>query len=67
MEVFFMEDEKKAKIAKLEFLNDQLEAEIVYIDQLMVAVGFSKGLQTLKETANNLALEEEKEIDSDDF
>lgn len=42
------------KLAKLEFINDQLVAELAYIDQLMRQVGFSEGLDSLKSTAKEL-------------
>lgn len=42
------------KIAYLESLNDQLEAEVGYIDQLMRLVGFSNGLKTVKATAKEI-------------
>jgi len=39
------------KIAYLEFINDQLDMEVQYVDQLMKMVGFSHGLETIKQTA----------------
>lgn len=42
------------KIANLEFANDQLVAELAYIDQLMRQVGFTDGLESLKATALEL-------------
>ncbi|MBI3508575.1 MAG: hypothetical protein HY069_02920 [Chlamydiia bacterium] len=39
------------KIAKLETLNDQLSAEINYLEKLTRALGFAAGLKTLKEAA----------------
>lgn len=42
------------KIAKLEFENDQLTAELSFIDQLMKQVGFTEGLESLKITALEL-------------
>lgn len=39
------------KIAELEFQQDQLLAELEYVDTLLRAVGFSEGLQTVKATA----------------
>lgn len=44
-------------IARLEFINDQLTAEIDDIDQLMRAIGFSGGLQAVKQTAQELIAE----------
>ncbi len=39
------------KLAKLETINDQLAAEIHYLDQLARALGFAEGLKTLKSAA----------------
>ncbi|MBS0625066.1 MAG: hypothetical protein JSS32_03360 [Verrucomicrobia bacterium] len=39
------------KIAKLESINDQLAAEINYLEKLARALGFAEGLKTLKEAA----------------
>ncbi|MCB1181422.1 MAG: hypothetical protein KDK55_05325 [Chlamydiia bacterium] len=36
------------KIAYLEFVNDQLSSEIVYIDDLLKKIGFEGGLATIK-------------------
>jgi hypothetical protein len=48
------------KIARLEFIHDQLEAEIVYVDQLLKSVGFPRGLVSAKEVALEL-IEAEQE------
>ena len=39
------------KIAILESENDQLVAEVHYVDKLMRMIGFSDGLNTVKATA----------------
>jgi hypothetical protein len=39
------------RIAKLESANDQLAAELNYLEKLTRALGFAQGLQTLKEAA----------------
>ena len=39
------------KIAKLETINDQLAAELNYLDRLTRALGFADGLKTLKAAA----------------
>ena len=39
------------KIAKLESLCDQLQAERKYLDSLLREIGFEEGLKTLKEAA----------------
>lgn len=48
------------KIAYLEFVNDQLDAEVQYVDQLMKLVGFAHGLETIKQTAREIIKEEQK-------
>lgn len=48
------QEELLKKIAILESINDQLSAEITYIDGLMRLVGFSDGLQTIKLTAQEI-------------
>ena len=47
-------------IAHLESKIDQLEAELVYLDQILMQVGFSEGIKTLKSSVEEL-LEEEAE------
>ena len=39
------------KLAKLETINDQLSAEIHYLEKLTRALGFAEGLKTLKSAA----------------
>ena len=39
------------KLAKLETINDQLAAELHYLDKLARALGFADGLKTLKSAA----------------
>ena len=54
-----MDKEKLLKrISELETLNDQLVAELNYLNQLLKQVGFENGLMTLKMAAQEL-LEEE--------
>lgn len=48
------QEELIKKIAQLESMNDQLLAELSYVDQLMRQVGFSEGLATVKLTAKEL-------------
>jgi hypothetical protein len=50
--------ELEKNVAFLESVNDQLMAEIAYIDQLMRTIGFSDGLRTVKESAEELFREE---------
>ncbi len=42
------------KMSELESINDQLQAEIRYLDQLLKEVGFDEGLKTLKFAAKEL-------------
>ncbi len=54
-----MEKEQMQKrISELETLNDQLVAELSYLDRLLKEVGFEKGLATLKMAAQELLNEE---------
>lgn len=39
------------KVAKLESINDQLAAELNYLEHLAKALGFAEGLKTLKAAA----------------
>jgi uncharacterized protein YunC (DUF1805 family) len=39
------------QLARLETINDQLSAEINYLDQLAKTLGFAEGLKTLKSAA----------------
>jgi hypothetical protein len=48
-------DELRERIAQLEFQNDQLAAELQYVDQLLRSVGFSDGLTSVKAAAHELA------------
>jgi|688.fasta_scaffold35609_10 hypothetical protein len=54
------------KMARLEFANDQLIAELHYLDQLMRQVGFTDGLASLKLTAlelyDNNGLDEKRDV-----
>ncbi|NGX33097.1 MAG: hypothetical protein K940chlam5_00756 [Candidatus Anoxychlamydiales bacterium] len=49
------------KIAKLETINDQLVAEIEYVDLLARQIGFEEGLKTLKSAAIEILEEEDIE------
>ena len=46
------------KVALLESVNDQMYAELCDIDRLMRLVGFEGGLETVKQTAQELYLSE---------
>lgn len=54
MEVYMTKKQLLSKIAVLESVNDQLSAEVSYVDQLMRVVGFSGGLETVKATAQEI-------------
>lgn len=54
------------KIAGLEFINDQLLAELQYVDQLLREIGFSEGLETIKQAAREVIEEEEYSSDYED-
>lgn len=54
------ENELKRRISELESINDQLQAELRYLDELLKEVGFADGLITLKYAAIEL-LEEDNE------
>ena len=47
------------KISELESINDQLQAEIRYLDRLLKEIGFQEGLKTLKFAAKEL-IEQDK-------
>ena len=48
------------KIAKLESMNDQLAAELNYLETLTKALGFAEGLKTLKAAAIEMLESEQK-------
>lgn len=48
------------KIARLEFIHDQLETELMYVDNLLKSVGFPQGLVSAKEVALELLQETEQ-------
>jgi hypothetical protein len=51
------------KIAKLETINDQLAAELHYLEHLAKALGFAEGLKTLKAAAlEMLETDHKKEV-----
>lgn len=70
-----MDSEKyEKKIAQLESLNDQLQAEFSNLDLVLKKLGFEKGILTLKEAAKEMLNNknpqeniEEKEADGDDI
>ena len=50
-------DKLEAKIAVLESKVDYLESEIGHIDQLLLRCGFPDGLETLRETVEEILKE----------
>lgn len=48
------QEQLKRRICELESINDQLTAELRYLDQLLKEVGFEEGLVTLKFAALEL-------------
>ena len=59
------QDALQKRLSELESINDQLAAEIRYLDQLLKKVGFVEGLKTLKCAANEL-IEENKSKDAEE-
>ena len=56
--IYMNNEELLEKLAKLEFQNDQLTAELEYIDSLLRTVGFADGLASVKAAAQELAEQE---------
>jgi hypothetical protein len=56
------EQQLKKRISELESINDQLTAELRYLNQLLKEVGFEEGLITLKAAAIELL---QQDIDED--
>ena len=54
-------EELLKRVSELESLNDQLVAEIRYLDNLLREVGFEDGLKTLKFAAKELIEEDRKD------
>lgn len=54
-------EELLKRVSELESINDQLIAEIRYLDDLLREVGFEDGLKTLKFAAKELIEEDRKE------
>ncbi len=51
------------KISELESINDQLQAEIKYLDKMLIKVGFDEGLKTLKFAAQEMIKKGETTLD----
>ncbi len=54
------------KVAQLESINDFLLTELGYVDHLMRMVGFAGGLETVKQTAQELYEIEKRSQSYDD-
>ncbi len=55
------------KIAKLETINDQITAELNYLEKLARALGFAEGLKTLKAAAlEMLETDNKKEVKAEE-
>jgi len=54
----------QTEIARLESLNDHLETEISYIDDLLRMSGFTRGIDSLREVA--IEMIEHPDFDEDD-
>ena len=48
----------KGRVAYLESKVDMLEAELIYLNDMLMRCGFPEGTQTLKETVEELLAEE---------
>ncbi len=58
-----MEQKLMQRLAQLEFMNDQLLAEVEEVDRLLQATGFPRGIASAKEVAEEML--EEKTLDQD--
>ncbi len=47
------------RISQLEFQNDQLAAELDYVDALLRRIGFTEGLESVKQAAQELSVAHE--------
>lgn len=49
------------KLSELESLNDQLLAELRYLDRLLTKIGFEQGITSLKAAAEEMAMQNDDE------
>ena len=56
-------EEMQKRIAELESMNDQLLAELRYLDDLLRQLGFQEGLKTLKSAAKEMLDQDDREIE----
>ena len=54
-------EEMMKRISELESINDQLQAEIRYLDKLLKKAGFVEGIKTMKSAAEELIIEQQQE------
>ncbi|MBM3197842.1 MAG: hypothetical protein FJZ58_01125 [Chlamydiae bacterium] len=53
----------RTTISELESLNDQLISELRFLDELLRKVGFSEGLKTLKNAAEDLIRQDRLDLE----
>ena len=49
------------KLSELESLNDQLLAELRYLDRLLTKIGFEQGITSLKHAAEEMVSRDEED------
>ncbi len=54
----YMNKQYEKTIAKLVTKIDQLETELVYLNKILIQVGFTEGIKTLKQSVEELIEEE---------
>ena len=54
------------KIARLESVNDQLTAELHYLEKLTRSLGFAEGIKTLKAAALDMLETDKKKVEFED-
>ena len=54
------------KIARLETVNDQLTAELHYLEKLTRSLGFAEGIKTLKAAALDMLETDKKKVQFED-
>lgn len=57
-----MNTDLKARIASLESTVDQLEAELVYLNEILIRCGFPEGITTLKGTVEEILSQDVQNI-----
>lgn len=50
------------RMAYLEFVEDQLSSELIYLDRLLRNVGFPRGLLSVKEVARDILQDRSKDF-----